>query len=149
MKKTFVFLALLSVLGCKRESVNNPDYFIFGYVNGFCLGNCVTLFKLEGDNLYPDADATIQQFAAGDIPFQTSSLPAEKVVLAKVLQAQIPASIYDEPDGNVGCPNCADQGLYFIKIKTGDTVREWRIDPDSQQYDAFGKAVQETLNQLQ
>jgi len=149
MKKMLLLLALLAAFGCKKESVDNSDYFIFGYANGFCPSNCVTLFKLEGDSLYAHDDASFTVLATADIPFQTTSLPAEKVVLAKALQAQIPTNLYDEPDGNVGCPGCLDQGLYFIKIKTGDTVRRWHIDPDSEQYDAFGKAVQETLNQLQ
>lgn len=149
MKKTFLFLALLAAFGCKKESVTNSDYFIFGYAYGFCAGNCVTVFKLEGDNLFADDDAGYQTLWNNpDIPFQMTSLPAEKVNLAKVLQAQIPAGLYQEPDGNIGCPDCRDQGLYFVKIKTGDTVREWRIDPDSQEYEVFGEAIRETLDQL-
>ena len=149
MKKTFVFLALLAVLGCEKESATNSDYFIFGYAYGFCAGNCVTVFKLEGDNLYADDDASYQTLGENqEIPFQSASLSAEKVNLAKALQAQIPANLYNETDGNVGCPDCRDQGLYYIKIKMGNTVREWRIDPDSQEYKAFGEEIRETVDQL-
>ncbi len=149
MKKTFVFLAFLTVFGCKKETVENPDYFIFGHAYGFCAGNCVTVFKLEGDTLFADDDASYQTLGENqEIPFQSVSLPTEKVNLAKALQAQIPANLYHEPDGNVGCPDCRDQGLYYIKIKTGNTVREWRIDPDSEQYSAFGDAIRETVDQL-
>lgn len=149
MKKTFVFLALLAVLGCKKESATSPDYFVFGYAYGFCAGNCVTVFKLEGDNLFADDDASYQTLGENqEIPFQAGSLSAEKVNLAKALRAQIPTGLYNEPDGNVGCPDCRDQGLYYIKIKTGNTVREWRIDPDSQEYGAFGDTIRTTVDQL-
>jgi len=148
MKKTFVFLAMLAVLGCKKESEINSDYFIFGYANGFCHGNCVTVFKLEGDNLYADDDASYLTLNDQEIPFQSAGLPAEKVNLAKALEAQIPAGLFAEPDGNVGCPDCRDQGLYYIKIKTGNTVREWRLDPDSQEYEVFNDAIRTTTDQL-
>lgn len=148
MKKTFVFLALLSMLGCKKECVDNSDYFIFGHAYGFCAGNCVTLFKIDGENLYADDDATYTMLSSPDIPFQGTSLPAEKVALAKALQAQMPANLYNEPDGNVGCPDCHDQGLYYIKIKNGDTVREWRIDRDVPQYAAFCDSIYATAEQL-
>jgi hypothetical protein len=147
MKKTLLFLALLLAFGCTRES-ESDDYFIFGTAYGMCTGDCVTLFRLEGQNLYPDDNALYPLLSAEDIPFQTGSLPADKVALAEALKAQIPAKLLEEPDGNVGCPDCHDQGLYYVKTKTGDMVREWRIDRDVEQYAAFCDSIRTTMEQL-
>ncbi|MFN0015129.1 MAG: hypothetical protein ACKVU2_11335 [Saprospiraceae bacterium] len=148
MKKMFVFLALFSALSCSKEADADFDYFIFGYAHGFCVGNCVTVFKLDDGKLFADDDASYTELATPAIPFQSTSLPSEKVALAKTLQAQIPAALYNEPDGNVGCPDCRDQGLFYVKIKTGGTVREWRIDRDKQEYAAFCDSIWNTVEQL-
>jgi hypothetical protein len=150
MKKALLFLAILLAFGCKKETtLETSDYFIFGTAYGFCAGSeCVTLFKLEDQQLYADDNAGYTDLSASDQPFQTTSLPADKVALAEALQAQVPASLYEKPDGNVGCPDCRDQGLLFVKIKTGETVREWRIDPDEQQYAAFCDSIRATVQLL-
>lgn len=152
MKNFLLFLALLPLLGCNKQDDTVPspetfDYFIFGTAAGKCTGNCVTLFKLEGQNLYADDDANYLMITQ-DVPFQTTSLPAKKVALAETLQAQFPANLLEEPDGNVGCPDCYDQGLFYVKIKAGDTVREWRIDRAVEKYTAYCDLISTTLEQL-
>lgn len=153
MKNFLLFLVLLPVLGCNKQEDTAPspetfDYFIFGTAAGKCTGNCVTLYKLEGQNLYEDDNANYLMLSSQDFPFQTTSLSAEKVALAETLQAQIPANLFEEPDGNVGCPDCYDQGLFYVKIKAGDTVREWRIDRAVQEYTAYCDLISTTLDQL-
>lgn len=153
MKNTLLFLALLLAFGCKKETkdAGNFDYFIFGTAYGMCptTVNCITLFKLEGENLYADDNTLITALLdSQNLPFQTTSLPADKVALAKTLQAQIPANLYNEPNGNVGCPDCYDQGLYYVQIKIGDTIHEWRIDRDVEEYAAFCELIRTTKEQL-
>ncbi|MEQ1745106.1 MAG: hypothetical protein ABMA02_06765 [Saprospiraceae bacterium] len=148
MKKMLFFLALATVIGCSKEAESDSGYFIFGYAHGFCVGNCVTVFKLEDDSLVADDDAAYASLTSPSIPFQSTNLPSDKVALAKGLQAQIPAALYNEPDGSVGCPDCRDQGLFYLKIKTGDTVREWRIDRDKPEYAAFCDSIWDTVQQL-
>jgi len=152
MKNTLMFLALFLAFGCKKETENagNFDYFIFGTAYGKCIDNCVTLFKLEGQNLFADDNAQYTTLSDSEnLPFQTTSLSADKVALAETLEAQIPANLYNEPNGNVGCPDCYDQGLYFVKIKIGDTIHEWRVDRDVKEYAAFCKLIRTTTQQLE
>ncbi len=152
MKNFLLFLTLLPALGCNKEP--NPDipqsfdYFIFGTAAGKCTGNCVTLYKLEGQNLYEDDNANYLMLSSQDIPFQATGLSAEKVALAETLQAQIPANLFNEPDGNIGCPDCYDQGMFYIKIKASDTVREWRIDRAVEEYTTYCDLIMTTLDQL-
>jgi hypothetical protein len=153
MKKTLLLFALLAAFGCKKETITldlgNLDYFAFGTAYGFCAGDaCVTLFQLQGQNLYPDADVTKQQFFAGDITFQTTSLPADKVALAQDLLAKFPPALLDESEEHIGCPDCSDQGTIFVEIKESSTVRRWRIDPFLDKYKPFSTAVANTVHEL-
>lgn len=153
MKKALLFLALLAAFGCKKESsklnVDHLDYFAFGTAFGFCGGNqCVTLFQLQGQNLYPDADVTRQQFFAGEITFQTTSLPSDKIALAQDLLAKFPPALLDESEEHIGCPDCSDQGTIYVEVKEGDSVRRWRIDPFLDQYKPFSQAVAQTVEAL-
>jgi len=151
MKNTLLFFALLLAFGCKKETkdAGNFDYFIFGTAYGMCIDNCVTLFKLEGENLFADDNAQYTTLSDSEnLPFKTTSLPADKVTLAKTLQTQIPINLFNEPNGNVGCPDCYDQGLYFVKIKIGDTIHEWRIDRDVKEYAAFCELIRTTKEQM-
>lgn len=154
MKKALLFLALLAAFGCKKESsklnVDNLDYFVFGTAFGFCAGGptCVTLFLLEDQNLYPDADITREQFFSGDLAFQTTSLPSDKVALAQDLLAQFPSALLEETEEEIGCPDCSDQGTVYVEIKKGATVRKWRIDPFWDKYKPFSQAVAQTVAAL-
>lgn len=154
MKKLSLLLLLLLVLGCKKDTtapvdLDKLDYFIFGRASGFCVGSsCVMLYKLENQQLFPDADMTYTQFSTGDIAFGTTSLPTDKVLLAQALLAEFPSSLLNEPNGTLGCPDCTDQGVYYIKMKSGKTVREWHIDPFLDQYHPFCNAISITLSQL-
>ena len=158
MKKTLILLAATLALcsGCEKECgcVPPPDsgdfeYFIFGTAYGMCIGDCAKIFQLEGQNLFPD-DGLERMIHKDDVPFQTTSLPAEKVAIAAELSQQFPLALLDEANGQVGCPDCRDQGTTFIKIKTADgQVRFWFIDPDEAKYAAFSDAVREAVGKMQ
>lgn len=150
MKKS-LFLLLVLFLGCKKDPVAKfaPDYVIFGTSYGECGGDCARLFKLENQNLYPDDGIEYLMQNGGDIPFMTQSLPADKVALAESLKNQIPASLLDEPEEVLGCPDCRDQGTVYIETKTGDQVSRWYIDPDLDQYASFCDSVRVAVLKLQ
>lgn len=153
MKSTLLFLSLLLAFGCKKqpgpEASKSFDYFIFGTAHGKCINDCVKLFKLEGKNLNADDNAQYSNLNdSQNIPFLPSGLSADKVALAEALQAKIPAGLFEAADGRLGCPDCYDQGLYFVKIKSGDTVREWQIDRDVAEYTAYCELIQTTMEQL-
>lgn len=149
--KKLLFLSLLLAFGCDRESAIDPnslDYFIFGVYFGECTGNCAQLFKLEGQNLYAD-DNVDYLISPGGLKFQTQSLPSDKVALAEALLAQLPATLLAEEEKLIGCPDCRDQGGYYIKVKEGGDTQEWFIDPDEAKYAAFCNAIWSTVEQLE
>ena len=151
MKKV-LFLALLFAASCAKQpneaDPNASDYFIFGIYYGECSGNCAVLFKLQGDQLYADENVTYL-FPVAALAFQNQSLAADKVALAQNLYQNIPASLWNEKDGTIGCPDCRDQGGYYIKVSTDGKVREWFLDRDVAQYAAFCDSVSATVYKLQ
>jgi hypothetical protein len=155
MKNVFL-LALVLMLGCKKSEpapTTEYEYFIFGSHYGECVGDCALLFKLEGQHLFADDElvyfTSLAYFANNDLPFQSTSLSAEKVALAVALSEQMPTELFDESDGVIGCPDCRDQGGYFVKVKLSNgEVRFWNIDPDKEEYEAFCDAIRTAVNQM-
>lgn len=150
MKKS-LFLLFVLFLGCKKDPIVQvaPDRFIFGSAYGECIGDCARLFKLENQKLFPDDGVVHLSYNSDDHPFQSQDLAADKVALAESLLAQLPAGLMNETEAVIGCPDCHDQGTIFIETKTGDAVRRWYIDPDSEQYGSFCDSVRTTVNKLQ
>ncbi len=160
MRKTLIIISAAAALlgfGCKKESetigcqqpTKDFEYFIFGTAYGECIGDCAKIFQLQGQQLF--ADDGLEYFLYKDVvPFQTTSLSAEKIAIAKELLEQFPLALLDEANGSVGCPDCRDQGMIFIKIKvTCDEARFWFIDPDEAKYAEFYKAVREAAEKMQ
>ncbi|MBK6930411.1 MAG: hypothetical protein IPH12_05905 [Saprospirales bacterium] len=147
--KNALFFSVLLFAACTKEPDVAPstnDYFIFGTYYGECAGNCSHIFKLEGQNLFAD---DMEYLQPDDLVFQSQSLAPDKIALAAALEAQIPASLFDETAETIGCPDCHDQGGYLVKIKTGDTVRQWFIDRDVPKYAAFCDSIAATVQQLE
>ena len=159
MKKTLIIITAAVALlgfGCKKEicgcapppGTGDFEYFIFGTAYGECIGDCAKIFQLEGGKLF--ADDGLEYFIYKDVvPFQTTSLPAEKIVIAEKLLEQFPTALLDEANGQIGCPDCRDQGVMFVKIKTGGQVRFWFIDPDEAKYAAFCEAIRGAVEKMQ
>lgn len=149
MMKNALLLALVLLLGCKKSETNPTNaeyqYFIFGSYAGECGGNCAAIFKLENQQLFAD-DGLVYFTGSDNIPFQNTSLSAEKIALAVTLSEQIPNSLFDQPDGLIGCPDCHDQGGYFVEVKLSNgEVRRWNIDPDEADFKPFCDAIRATV----
>ena len=152
--KKYIFLLFILFAGCKKEPPvivvpENADSFIFGTSYGYCFGtNCTRLFKLEGDKLFPDVDLNHLTYNMLGIFFQTESLPADKVMLAESLKIQTPATLLNEPEEIIGCPDCRDQGVIYIETRTGGQVRKWYIDPDVNEYASFCDSVRAVVHKM-
>ena len=159
MKKTLIIITAAAALlgfGCKKETIGcqfpfgsgDFEYFIFGTAHGMCIGDCAKIFQLEGGKLF--ADDVVEHLTSENVTFQTTSLPAEKVAIATELSQQFPLALLDEANGQIGCPDCHDQGKMFVKVKTADgEIRFWFIDPDEAKYAAFSDAVRVAVEKMQ
>jgi hypothetical protein len=130
-----LLVGLITFLACTKDEVTEPtqpeEYLIFGTVYGFCLGDCVTLFRLEKDNIYKDSVLT-NVIASDTIPFYVSSLGNAKYQLAKGLKDNFPSQLFQESEPVIGIPDAYDQGTVFIEYSDGEVVKKWRIDTNVQ-----------------
>lgn len=157
MKKwLFLCVAALLAFGCQNKEcgcepppeAGDLQYFIFGTAYGECGGDCARIFKLQGEQLFPDEGVEYLNYSSPEIPFQSNSLGADKVALAKTLLDKIPSDLRSQPTGPIGCPDCRDQGTAFVKVKVGQQELYWFIDPDEVKYKEFTQEIMHTVTEV-
>lgn len=141
MKKLSVLSILCLMLGmfsCSQQenddlstaaftNLGDVDHFVFGTYYGHCRGNCATAFKLQAGGLF--ADKVDLGYLEPSSTFETSSLSKAKIDLATKLLEAFPRSLYQEEGDTFGCPDCADQGGFYVEVQVGKSApRVWRID---------------------
>lgn len=90
-----------------------------------CGGNCAILFKIQNEQLFED---DIDWLVNGTIPFQNTPLETSKYEMAKELVDLFPNELLESEKRTYGCPDCADQGGFYLALKEGDTENIWFID---------------------
>jgi hypothetical protein len=130
-KKSLFVLFLLTAAtfwGCKDKDVFDDDYVVVGRFFGFCMGeSCIETYKITPSGLQEDSkDGYPNQvdFYEGDY----FNLPGDDYNLAKLLRDSFPRQLLMETDTVFGCPDCADQGGYYLEIKNATEHRFWIID---------------------
>ena len=83
------------------------------------------------------------------LKFKNETLPVDKFNLAKKLLDKFPQYLLFNPNKTFGCPDCADQGGYYIEIKEKNgEVKNWHIDTDTSKQPAEIRAYIEDLRML-
>lgn len=127
MKKIFyVFTCALCLLSCKKEAFVNPDYLIFGAIQGNCANTCRFFYYLDDTKL--SEDETVKYFATRDIGLFTTMLSDDKFQLAKNLIHKIPTALTQTNktlfiDLNANSPN-----LWYAEIKLNGRIYNWTFD---------------------
>lgn len=128
------------------------DSFVFGQYYGFCMGEqCTNLYLIKDEKLF--ADDMERLMHPDDLVFGSVALSDEKYQLAKTLLEAFPSKLLDEESETIGCPDCADQGGYFIELTTNNGEKQrWYLDnfknslPDY--LVAYTKKIDEVLEEL-
>ena len=155
MLNMILVASLLAVPACNKDSLgfdghlDKDDYLIFGIYHGECLGDCLRLFKLENGQLFADdRDWGFER----PIPFMTTPLDESAYHLAEPLFTGFPEALLESDQRTYGCPDCADQGGYYLELRDGGKVNIWHIDTrdEDQGPDILGykAALQDVLDQL-
>jgi hypothetical protein len=128
-KLFFVFSILLLFSGsaCKKNS-NKFDYIIFGKYFSECGGNCASFFRLTNNKLY--GDRMDYFMGAKDIKFQKFALSSDNFRAAHILADSLPDFFKTETGQTLGCPDCHDQGGFYLEIRTSGNTRVFNIDPE-------------------
>lgn len=127
MKKVvYVFICALCFISCKKEAYVNPDYLIFGAIQGNCANTCRFVYYLDNTKLREDE--TVKYFASRDISLFTTTLSEEKFNLVKDLIHKIPVTLTQTNktlfiDINANSPN-----LWYAEIKLNGRIYNWTFD---------------------
>ncbi|MBW4891442.1 hypothetical protein KXQ82_17070 [Mucilaginibacter sp. HMF5004] len=119
------FFALLFLVGsCSKSDIDTANYFAFGSHYSFCAGNCSKVFAITGNKLVP---VTFTDFNK-PLALQTKALADSSYHKAVPLKETFPQYFRDHPNQTFGCPDCADQGGYYIEIMENGKKIYWRVD---------------------
>lgn len=144
---TYLILSLLLITSCNKEDLNNDEYLIFGHFHGECMGaTCVETYKLTSSELYVDET---DSYDKSNMSFDELKKSDYKKV--KDLMKEFPKELWEE-DEIIGCPDCLDQGGYYIAYKKDGIVYKWLIDKDQSKQPSylipFIEKVEESLTTL-
>ncbi|MGB0431305.1 MAG: hypothetical protein ACPGLV_12590 [Bacteroidia bacterium] len=148
MFRLFFILSFLSLTISCQDKFNDsrtPEYLIFGEFYGMCNGEtCVEIFKIDHNNLYEDEnDNYPNSLNISDTKFNL--LDKEKYELVRELINDFPSALLAESEHTLGCPDCHDQGGFYIEYKNQNDHQFWIID---QNLGAVDKNLHAFLHQV-
>jgi len=138
--KTFYYInyiiILLFLIGCDNnepeKKIEFPEYLIFGHYFGECTGeDCLRIYKFENDSLFEaeyDKIYNYPWFFEDDLLF--NFIGNEKIQLIKDINYNIPNDLLETTDHLIGCPDCTDQGGYYLEYSLPNKQYYWNIDMD-------------------
>lgn len=125
--KILLILGLSFILfsGCEKGIFDKQETLIFGKFHGFCIGqNCNDIYKLTSKNLFED---TKNEYIYKE-DFKFEKLSKSKFEVAEHLLNEIPQELLEMESETIGCPDCADQGGYFIQYTDKEGTKTYKID---------------------
>ena len=109
-----LFLCLLVFSSCENETASpDTNTMLFGSFSGHCFGNCFTAFELDSTSVKSDDNEG--HFTFDRYEFQSSrTLNMNAFSDAKSIFNSFPDEFNNTDKERFGCPDCADQGGFFI-----------------------------------
>ncbi len=110
-----------------KETIHaSGNYLVTGYISGYCATPCSYFYLDQNDQLM--ASGAVQDYT-DSLDFNTQCTAAQHALVVSI-QASIPNTLYSLNNQNFGCPNCHDQGGYYLTVSKNNQLYKWRIDPD-------------------
>jgi hypothetical protein len=135
MRKRLFFAGAFIIFSCLRvfaqPVAHKVEYLIVGSYAGECDGHCATMYKITNSALYIDTTDSYFKGGGGDRPirFPDRPSPLNQFQLLVPLLRQIPERLFTTDTFVWGCPDCADQGGYYVEFKyDGKAARVFHID---------------------
>lgn len=148
--KSLLMILILTFARCSEKVYPEPSGFLFGSWYGFCVENCIHVYKLEKGKLFPDGMST--RYQSEDITFQNTPLDDKWAKKAEELYRLFPPYLNNNPNSTIGCPDCHDQGVIYLAFEENGKLTEWKIDPVENNYppeiEVFMIALKELIAEM-
>ncbi len=132
---------------CKTSDLipDDDNYFIFGVGYCECSGHCATVYKIASDSLYSGMGSScVESYYIYPGP----ALSQDKYDIAIQLVNSFPKELIENTEDRYGCPDCADQGGYYLERKSSGNLRTWMIDTNENALPGFLREYQAMLRQV-
>ena len=139
------------------------EYFIFGSYAGNCGGDCAQLYRwidyvVQSDSVAIWAPGAPLYFRSVNYglpgtgnPLGTPAYGHGEAVI-ELINA-FPEALGQTEETVFGCPDCMDQGGYYLELKTASSHRSWAIDtrnePVPDYLNAYKLKIWETMDLLE
>ena len=107
-----------------------PATFVYGWFAGECVGNCGTMYQVAEKEFIRDTVS----FWKNDNRSKLLKLEAQQVLENNhkgnfsYLQLNIPLMMLLDPRNEFGCPDCHDQGGYYMQFTMLGITRHFQIE---------------------
>ena len=120
-------LATCSSPSTMNKSSDERSELVFGQYYLSRGGAHSDIFKLTNDAIYEDKR---HEHPGTDSPYagDYSAMADEKFKAIQKMTINLPQALLDTPDGNIGCPGCADGMSIYISTEVDGKQRFWLID---------------------
>lgn len=152
----FLLLACLPFLSCEKDCSCAPppestEWFGFAVYYCECSGDCVTLYRIQDDQLY---QGEASDCLMTTIDFPNPALSASKFEIAKPLLDALPDQLKNAPSETAfGIPDGGDWGGYRIFLQQNGVLKQWDVDTQTQNLPEWLKPyaaqIKATLEALQ
>ncbi|MFY0592409.1 hypothetical protein [Roseivirga sp.] len=123
-----LLFCLIALNSCENEGFpSEAENILFGSFAGHCFGNCFNAFQVDSSKVQShDAEG---HFTFDQYEFQpTRTLDKAAFTEARAIVKGIPSELIDSKIESYGCPDCADQGGYFVFFETDGSRQMVIID---------------------
>jgi hypothetical protein len=142
----FALIFLLGACHYQCDCLPQTEWLIFGRYHGKCVGDCAHFYKLTPNALFKD---DIERFQiAENVSFVTTPMPESKFQKARVLLTEFPYALLGEDADTFGCPDCADQGGYYLELRREGKTYRWRIDTREEELPSYLVAYTRRMNMV-
>ena len=122
----FILIFSFLLFSCNKDEFVQPDYIVFGAIQGDCDNGCRFVYYLDNSKL--SEDETVKYFSARNLAIFTTSLSNDKFLLAKDLLNKVPVALTKTNRTIFIDLNAGNSNLWYAEIKLDGRVYNWTFD---------------------
>lgn len=139
----YIFVSAILLFSCKKETFVQPDYIVFGAIQGDCANGCRFVYYLDATKL--TEDPTVKYFSTSNLSNFTTTLSNDKFLLAKDLINKVPTALTQTNRMLFVDLNASNPNLWYAEIKLNGRIFSWTFDNSPSSTPAYLKPFAEEV----